>query len=63
MFHRLERIVQRERRPSQLPGAKITVPVLLVQVGEDEKHQQGDDPWNQHQTCGDAVHEVTPTSS
>ncbi len=33
--------------------------VLFVEVGEDEKHQQGHGPGNQHQTCGNAIHWLT----
>src|ERR1022692_1558108 len=59
MFERLQPVMQRISRPCQLPGEKIAMTVLLVEVGEDEKHQQGYCPWDEHQTCGHANHSLT----
>jgi len=48
MFERPERIVQRVSGPGQLPGAKIGVPILLVEVPEDKKNEERHSPGNQN---------------
>ena len=43
-YPRLQRIMQSVGSPTQLPGAKILVPALLVKVGEQQEQQQRDEP-------------------
>ena len=42
--------------PSQLPGAKIVLPGLLVKVSEYEEEQQSDNGGYNNQTNSHAVH-------
>ena len=59
VFPGLQCEVQRVCRPSQLPRPEITMTVLLVQVGKDQKDEEGHGPGNQYQTCGNAIHGLT----
>ena len=51
IFDCFQCVVQRVGRPGQLPYEKIAVTILLVEVSEDEEHQQGYDTRSQHQAC------------
>jgi len=49
-------VVQCVCSPRDLPGTKVVLAALLVEVSEDQKDQQGYNTGNQDQTCGDCVH-------
>ena len=52
----IEDVVERVSSPSQLPGAKVVLPGLLVEVSEDQEEQQSDHGGYNNQTNRDAVH-------
>jgi hypothetical protein len=39
-----------------LPGAKVILPGLLVEVGENQEEQQGDNPGHNNHADRNAVH-------
>jgi hypothetical protein len=41
-----------------LPGAKIGLPALLIEVGEQRAQQQSDNAGNDYDTGGDVIHET-----
>ena len=44
-------------RMPELPGAEILVPALLVKIGEQQEHQQGDESWQDKDADGgSAIH-------
>ena len=49
-------VVERVSSPSQLPGAEVVLPGLLVEVSENQKEQQSDNGRYYKQTNRDAVH-------
>src|SRR6266571_3331214 len=53
--------VERVGGPSQLPRPEIRLPALLVQVGEYQKQQERDHPWQDHRADDNAIHELTDT--
>jgi hypothetical protein len=42
--------------PSQLPGAKVGLPALLVQVSKNEEQQQGHNTGQQQHVDGKGIH-------
>ena len=52
----VENIVERIGSPSQLPGAKIVLPGLLIEVSENQEEQQGYHTGDNNHTDRDAVH-------
>src|SRR5262249_23135637 len=53
---RIQAKAQGVKRPRHLPGTKILLPALLIEVGEQQEQQQGNYPGNDHQTDGEATH-------
>ena len=55
--------MKRVSSPSQLPGAKVVLPGLLVEVSENQKEQQGNHGRYYKQTNRDAVHGAKTATS
>src|SRR5579863_4512607 len=54
---RFKAIMQRVESPGELPGAKVLLPALLVEISEEQHQQEGDHPRHDHHIEGKAVHE------
>ncbi len=52
----IQDVVERVSSPAQLPGAKVVLPGLLVEVSEDQKEQQSNHGGHNDHTDRDAVH-------
>ena len=60
---RLQRIMQGVGSPTQLPGAKILVPALLVKVGEQQEQQQRDERRQDDSVGGEGTLHIFGNSS
>ena len=54
----IESIVKGVGGPSQLPGAEIILPALLIKVRKDEEKQQGHKARNDNHADADAIHDA-----
>src|SRR5208337_2708167 len=59
----VQAIVESVSRPTQLPGAKILMAALLVEVSEQKEEQQGDEPRDDDHADRDTVHSAGNTSA
>ena len=59
----VEDVMKRVSSPSQLPGAKVVLPGLLVEVSENQKEQQSHHGRYDKQTDRDAVHGAKTATS
>src|ERR1700746_2468877 len=57
----IESIVKGVGGPSQLPGAEIILPALLIKIGKDKEKQQGHKARNDDHTDADTIHDAQNT--
>ena len=59
----VEDVMERVSSPSQLPGAEVVLPGLLVEVSENQEEQQSNNGRHYKQTNRDAVHGAKTATS
>ena len=60
---KIKNVVQRVRRPRKLPRTEILLPALLVEIGENKKQQEGNNPRDNDRRDFDTVHRVSEDTS